>query len=212
MSLSDLAAATGNLDFGGHKGVNVADPGADQDAATKKYHDDNEYSDALAVAAVLADDKYVQNTGDDVTGDLTSKNAKFICENIVNSASQYPQWYSRKARGATTPLLSGDTLGQFRFYGKNTLGLWKYGARMVFSVYGTIGNSYLNTKMRLYLYHTGGYNYIEMFSTPWHVDLRDLVLKNPKNHADATLSDTPKIVEIDLGGVPYYFKVYPTKT
>ncbi len=50
--MSDLAAATGNLDFGGHKGVNVADPGANQDAATKKYHDDNKYTDAEAVAAM----------------------------------------------------------------------------------------------------------------------------------------------------------------
>lgn len=52
MSLSDLAAATGNLDFGGYKGVNVADPGADQDAATKKYHDDHKYTDAEAVTAM----------------------------------------------------------------------------------------------------------------------------------------------------------------
>ena len=71
VSLSELAAATGNLDFGGYKGVNVADPGADQDAATKKYHDDDKYTDADAVAAVLADDKYIRNYEDDLsTGKL----------------------------------------------------------------------------------------------------------------------------------------------
>jgi len=52
VSLSDLAAATGNVDFGDNKGVNVADPDANQDAATKKYHDDHKYTDAEAVAAM----------------------------------------------------------------------------------------------------------------------------------------------------------------
>jgi len=34
---------------------------------------------------------------------------------------------------------------------------------------------------------------------------------DPKNYVDATLSGTPKIVEIKIGGVSYFFKVYPTK-
>lgn len=52
VALSDLAAATGNVDFGGHKGVNVADPGTNQDAATKKYHDDHRYTDAEVNALI----------------------------------------------------------------------------------------------------------------------------------------------------------------
>jgi len=52
VSLSDLAAATGDVDFGDNKAVNVADPDANQDAATKKYHDDHKYTDTEAVAAV----------------------------------------------------------------------------------------------------------------------------------------------------------------
>jgi len=55
VSLSDLAAATGDVDFGNNKGVNVADPDANQDAATKKYHDDHKYTDAEAVAAAEAE-------------------------------------------------------------------------------------------------------------------------------------------------------------
>jgi hypothetical protein len=42
--------------------------------------------------------------------------------------------------------------------------------------------------------------------------LNDQLLQDPKNLADATLSGTPKIVEIKIGGVSYYVKVYPTKT
>jgi hypothetical protein len=56
VSLSELAAATGNVDFGGYKGVNVADPGANQDAATKKYHDDNKTSDAAEIVSGVFDD------------------------------------------------------------------------------------------------------------------------------------------------------------
>ena len=178
-------------------------------AVSSAHH--TKYTDAEAIAAILADDKYVQNTGDVITGDMIARNAYFIGENIVDTASLYPQWYSRKARGVTTPIASGDIMGQFRFYGKNTVGNWVYGARLSFSVYGTIGNSYLDSKMMLFLYHTGGFNYIEMFSTPWHVNLHDLVLKNPKNHTHSALSGVKKIIEIDINGVPYYYEVYPTK-
>lgn len=38
------------------------------------------------------------------------------------------------------------------------------------------------------------------------------VLTNPKNDTVGTLSGTGKTVEISLGGTPYYFNVYPTKT
>ncbi len=38
-----------------------------------------------------------------------------------------------------------------------------------------------------------------------------IVLKNPKNAAASALSGTQLDVEIDIGGVPYHFTVYPTK-
>lgn len=37
------------------------------------------------------------------------------------------------------------------------------------------------------------------------------VLKNLKNSAATALSGTQKDIEIDIGGTPYYFTVYPTK-
>jgi hypothetical protein len=36
-------------------------------------------------------------------------------------------------------------------------------------------------------------------------------LKNLKNDAATALSGTQKDIEIDIGGTPYYFTVYPTK-
>jgi len=50
------------------------------------------------------------------------------------------------------------------------------------------------------------------FKALGNIDMDNNEIKNPKNEADATLSGTPKIIEIDIGGTPYYFKVYPTKT
>ena len=38
------------------------------------------------------------------------------------------------------------------------------------------------------------------------------VISNPKNAAAGTLSGTALNVEISIGGVPYYFAVYPTKS
>ena len=45
-----------------------------------------------------------------------------------------------------------------------------------------------------------------------NIDLWNNVIKDPKNGATGTLSGTDRVVEIDIGGTPYYFKVYPTKT
>lgn len=38
-----------------------------------------------------------------------------------------------------------------------------------------------------------------------------IILKNPKNAAASALSGTQLDVEIDIGGTPYHFTVYPTK-
>lgn len=35
-------------------------------------------------------------------------------------------------------------------------------------------------------------------------------LVNLQNQADATVGGTPKLVKIDIGGTPYFFKIYPT--
>lgn len=38
-----------------------------------------------------------------------------------------------------------------------------------------------------------------------------IVLKNLKNAAASALSGTQRDIQIDIGGTPYYFTVYPTK-
>lgn len=39
-----------------------------------------------------------------------------------------------------------------------------------------------------------------------------ILLKDLKGFEDATLSGTARLVEVSVAGVPYYFKIYPTKT
>lgn len=43
-------------------------------------------------------------------------------------------------------------------------------------------------------------------------DFHDNEIKDPLNLPDGTLSGTPRVIQIDRGGVPYYFKIYPTYT
>lgn len=45
-----------------------------------------------------------------------------------------------------------------------------------------------------------------------YIDIHNNPIKDIKNHVDATLSGTPKIIELLVGSTSYYFKVYPTKT
>ncbi|KAI9549918.1 hypothetical protein GHT06_004503 [Daphnia sinensis] len=74
--LSGFAAAAANVDLGSNKLVNVLDPTAAQDAATKKYVDD-----ATTAINTLADGKiYIGNSSNEatevtMTGDVTISNA-----------------------------------------------------------------------------------------------------------------------------------------
>jgi len=43
------------------------------------------------------------------------------------------------------------------------------------------------------------------------LDMNDKVIADMKNSAASALSGTQKDIEIDIGGTPYYFTVYPTK-
>ena len=53
---------------------------------------------------------------------------------------------------------------------------------------------------------------IDGFKARERINLNLYRMWNPYNQPDATLSGTPKLIEIDLGGSFYYFKAYPTKT
>lgn len=45
-----------------------------------------------------------------------------------------------------------------------------------------------------------------------NIDVKNLPIKDMKNHVDATLSGTPRLFEVWDGTTPYYIRGYPTKT
>ena len=74
--------------------------------------------------------------------------------------------------------------------------------------------------MRPYNNTTGAMQLIPEVSYPLEItrpklmtqmDCNSQVLKDLKNLAASALSGTQRDIEIDIGGVPYYFTVYPTK-
>jgi hypothetical protein len=48
--------------------------------------------------------------------------------------------------------------------------------------------------------------------SPTHWDFNQKILRNPNNSANTAVSGTPKTVEMDVGGTPYYFLVFPTSS
>jgi hypothetical protein len=61
----------------------------------------------------------------------------------------------------------------------------------------------------IYIKKEGGTDEYKISDTAF--DFLNNIIKNPKNSAPTALSGAQKDIEIDIGGVPYYFTVYPTK-
>jgi len=213
VSLSDLAAATGNLDFGGYKGVNVADPAADQDAATKKYHDDHKYTDAEAVAAADASDKFVERSVENVcTGITTIKRNTTgrILDTTLELASGMFYLTAMQQN-----LKSTNTTFQNMFIFAYYPSIVAYGAdinRPIGSFTFSKVSGYLSSSIAFILLNENGTTVVPLELFWDKIDVKNKPIKDIKNHADATLSGTPRIVEFLIGNTPYYFKVYPTKT
>lgn len=154
------------------------------------------YTNAEAVAAVAAGDAYVKNIGDTITGSLISTVP--TCNLVKNN-------------GDSGLMLCGGTNtttgAYFTIYGEDMV----YGAGgWLAYTFGSAGKDLPNAKVHFqYRDTSGSYDIIEVFKTV--VNIHDLIVKNPKNHAASALSGTKKVVEIDIGGVSYYFEVYPTK-
>ena len=211
--LDELAAALADVDFGGFKGVNVADPTLDQHVATKKYHDDNKYSDAEAVAACDASNIFIErNKINIITADTEIKTQSLarplkltaeIASQIVISTL-----LRSEAKSTTSPYLSMH--GQVDFPQAHVTGIDQsvlIGGIIFLKRLGAIAseidfhvvNTTPSTRYPLKLAHD-------------KITVDNIPIKNIKNHADATLSGTPRIIELLIDTTPYFFKVYPTKT
>lgn len=174
------------------------------------------YTDAEAISAVLADDKYLKRDGDILDGDLGVSAAGRITVPSGQIGLTFPQddgsqacRFKNSQAGRADMGFTGDGGGNMEFYSKlhpTRPGDFRF-------VYG--GGAYGN----LIYKHYNGTNWQDVIAidartvVKIHVtlDMKSQVIKDIKNHAASALSGTKKLVELNIGGTPYYFEVYPTK-
>ncbi len=211
--LSSLAAAIADVDFGNQNAINVLDPTADQDAATKKYHDDNKYTDAEAVAAADVSDKFIERDVENVCSAITTLKRSVVGV-ILNFINEVPSGQimtttlNHIVKSTTHTFVNGGGMVTFpvsTFQGTDTS---KIIGKTVFVKLPGGTKSY----SEYFILNSAGSTVAVLKLEEDKIDVKNLPIKNIKNHADATLSGTPKIIEFLIGATPYYFKVYPTKT
>lgn len=111
--------------------------------------------------------------------------------------------------GAVTGHLTAISPTGIKFVSAYNAGLEHRTGEVLFSQTGNVtfkmgaGDGYI------YIKPEGGSD--EYYFSATHFDLLNNIIKNPKNSAATALSGTQRDIEIDIGGVPYYFTVYPTK-
>lgn len=154
------------------------------------------YTNADAVAAVLAADDYLKN-------DAHVTNVKHLTADAGSGSGTNFKIYGRE--GYPTFTLNGYNAAGARIsYFKFLSGFankWVYlqaggsgghnGSMLISGMYSNLGDE-LGLK----------------FAT---INLHSNTVKDPKNHAASALSGTKKLVEITIGAQSYYFEVYPTK-
>jgi len=173
------------------------------------------YSDDEAVNAVDASDKFVERSIENtVTGTTTLVWDAFTLEPIFvlkNTFSGYlafcePMNVHIKSKDKTYQEMKvWSSFPRFDVEGtdtKKTIGLFwfqkddgKLQSLLTIKVLDNAGNN----KSVLTLHHD-------------KIECHNLPIRDIKNHDDATLSGTPKILEFNIGGTPYYVKAYPTKS
>lgn len=197
------------------------------------------YTGAEAVVAVETVDIFLKNDADDITsGKLGIKISSFGV--LTRFGIRYPglqinttaiSGYSIGAertsettngcahidyfrRRASSAVIDNDLLGEFLFWGWDGSD-YSIAAMFRSAVDGVVtdncipsdfsfrtrpaGNTDTRPPERLAIRSNG------------NIDIFNNKITNPKNHIYSALSGTKKLIEIDIGGMPYYYEVYPTK-
>lgn len=171
------------------------------------------YTDAEAVAAADASDKFVErNTINSVTAstefeqtvnDLILKLHMKRASNLftIGLESQLIESTNTNALGMTLsmPLLNAE-----------------YRGTDLTKTVGSISAAKLNGSYKGYMQfkvgNSGGGISELIRLTEDSLDIFNLPIKDLKNDVDATLSGTPRLFEVWDGSTPYYIRGYPTKT
>jgi hypothetical protein len=181
---------------------------------------EDKYTDAEAVAAVAAADDYVKNTGDTLEGNLNVAAGAIInipngIEGVLFPQATHGEGMIKNSDGDGRMDIGFGAAdgGNMTFYQKDYDAESGRKGRFAF-VYG--GST---TTGDIVFTHYNGTNWVQTVSylqrdemkLSMNLNMNTNIIKNPKNHVNSALSGTQKLVEIDIGGTSYYFKVYPTK-
>jgi uncharacterized protein YejL (UPF0352 family) len=176
----------------------------------------SKYTDAEAVSAVATSDDYVKTIGDTMTGDLNLNGnvaVKFDHSKLYEKSydTGWVQCGLTPAAGDRDIVLifmpSGTATNSVMEMYNNSDGTAAHrGIVKMTANEMLIGGEAGNYPIK---FIQNGVIKIEMNTT--NLDLKNLPIKDIKNHVASALSGTKKLVEIDIGGTPYYYEVYPTK-
>lgn len=166
------------------------------------------YTNTEAVAALAVADPYVKNTGDKMTGDLRvdvgSVNL-YDRNNNVGAMRSYNIWRSR----LTGVSVVGDKVTYCNLAFHN--GSVYKNSGQIKAVLKQISADLAAADFGFYFFDNNGNQRHFIGTAAGEFEINNLIIKNPKNHAYSALSGAKKLIEIDIGGIPYYLEVYPTK-
>lgn len=172
------------------------------------------YTDAEAVSAADASDKFVERGVVNVATDTTE-----LKRTATGDVFKLKREYS--VANFVGNLISGDLDGSSaRTYQEQGVSMMNPQMRVIGSDKSrTIGYIMFykqagvqNSSLRFTVANTSAASIIRLIVNYDSINVMSQPIQNPKNHVDATLSGTPKLVEFWIGTTPYYFKIYPTKT
>lgn len=172
----------------------------------------SKYTDAEAVAAADASDKFVERNIENICSDITTIKRsttgtllKFISEVPGASITSTPMKTEVKSTNTTyLNMLCNLLFPAVEAFGTDT----HYGiGRLNWLKLPGVNNSYL----AFYVLDTAASSKNPLTIRHDMIELQNIPIKNIKNHAASALSGTKKVVEIMIGPTPYYFEVYPTK-
>jgi len=171
------------------------------------------YTDEDAVNAVDASNKFIErNTENNVSGYTTLVTDQTILE-FLKFKVEKPGFMAGAPLYATlksTDSTYAQMLGLIDFP-KVYLEGTDYG-KIIGSIYIVKEYGKIESRIRLRGVDSSGTERDFVIFDYDKIDIKNCTIKDIKNHDDATLSGTPKILEFNLGGTPYYVKVYPNKS